>query len=328
MPKAPDPSLVRRAILRWYARNGRPFPWRGTRDPYRVLLSEIMLQQTQADRVAARFPLFLEIYPDIDSLANAPRADVLRAWRGMGYNNRAVRLHGAVKEVVAKYGGNIPRDTGELESLPGIGKYTAHAVACFAHGRKVPVVDVNIRRALSRIFRPMKTLSAVAAEQDAWDLAQAVLPADAYTWNQALMDFGAMVCPARTPKCGDCPVNVLCLSARFLRDGTAGALNTRYAALKRKQIADGTTGGPPGPGRPKPEPSHRGIPRRIWRGRVVEALRASDGPRSIPELRKLVRPSGKPASLKWLGEVVGRLEKDGVVEVRFSGRRTAVALAP
>jgi A/G-specific adenine glycosylase len=318
MPKAPDPSFVRRAILRWYALNGRPFPWRETRDPYRVLLSEIMLQQTQADRVAARFPVFLETYPDIESLANAPRDDVLRAWRGMGYNNRAVRLHGAVKEVVAKYGGKVPRDTGALTALPGIGKYTAHAVACFAHGRNVPVVDVNIRRVLSRVFRPMKTPAEAVAEKEAWDIARAVLPANAYDWQQALMDFGAMVCPARAPKCGACPVAAHCLSAGFLRIGKGEHPAGRTAAVKR-------TG--PGAGRLKPEPSHLGIPRRIWRGRVVEALRESDGPRSIAELRKRVRPGGKPASTEWIAGIVGRLEKDGVVDVRRSGGRTAVALA-
>jgi A/G-specific adenine glycosylase len=304
MARPPDASAAGRTILRWYARNGRPFPWRETRDPYRVLVSEIMLQQTQADRVAVRLPQFLDAYPDIESLANAPRPDVLRAWRGMGYNNRAVRLHGAVKEVVAKYGGSVPRDTGELQALPGIGKYTAHAVACFAHGRRVPVVDVNIRRVLSRIFRPMKTLSAVVAEKDAWDLAESVLPADAYNWHQALMDFGAMVCSARAPKCGACPVAGNCLSARFLRNGSSGARGGR-----------------------KPEPSHLGVPRRVWRGRIVEALRESGGPRSIAELRNRVRPSGEPAATEWLTDIVGRLEKDGVVEVRRSGRRVAVALA-
>jgi A/G-specific adenine glycosylase len=272
-----------------------------------------MLQQTQADRVASRFPLFLEMYPDIESLAGAPRPDVLRAWRGMGYNNRAVRLHGAVKEVVARYGGRVPRDTGELEALPGIGKYTAHAVACFAHGRRVPVVDVNIRRVLSRIFRPMRSLSAAVAEREAWDIARSVLPANAYDWHQALMDFGAMVCSARSPKCDGCPVAGECLSARFLRsrkrDDPAGR---RPAANARQR---------------RPEPSHLGVARRIWRGRIVEALRESGGPRSVAELRRRVRPSGKTASTGWIVGILDRLEKDGVVEVRRSGDRTAVALA-
>lgn len=320
MPKAPDPAVVRRAVLRWYARNGRPFPWRRTRDPYRILLSEIMLQQTQADRVAARFPRFLESYPDIESLANAPKSDVLRAWSGMGYNNRAVRLHGAVKEIVARYGGAVPADTGALETLPGVGKYTAHAVACFAHGRRVPVVDVNIRRVLSRIFHPMKSTREAIAEQAAWDLAAAVLPASAYySWHQALMDFGAMVCSARAPKCVSCPVRAGCLSVRYLRGGRGKGSTGRVPAGGRRAVAD--------PAPRKTEPSHLGVPRRVWRGRIVEALRAARGPRSITELRRLVRPSGEPASAQWLGEIVGRLEKDGVVEVRREGRRSAVALA-
>ena len=330
MAKAPDFSGVRRALLRWYARNGRPFPWRETRDPYRVLVSEIMLQQTRADRVASRFPEFLERYPDIESLAGARTSDVLRAWRGMGYNNRAVRLHGAVKEVVAKYGGAVPRDTADLEALPGIGRYTAHAVACFAHGRRVPVVDVNVRRVLSRIFRPMPSVSAAVAEQDAWDIARAVLPADAYNWHQALMDFGAMVCTARAPKCPACPVAGACLSAGSLRNAAAGGRAiARVDGRRRAHVVDPghNAGRNPGPGPRRPEPSHLGVARRFWRGLLVDALRGSDGPRTLAQLRILVRPSGAAASVEWLADVVARLEKDGVVAVRRSRGRTTVALA-
>ncbi len=168
----------------------------------------------------------------------------------MGYNNRAVRLHGAVKEVMARYNGAVPRDTDALSALPGIGRYTSHAIACFAHGRRVPVVDVNIRRVLSRIFRPMKSAGEAVAEKDAWEIARTVLPANAYDWHQALMDFGAMVCTARSPKCPSCPVAGECLSSGPDRERAHR------------------------PGR-RPEPAHRGIARRIWRGAVVEALRAS-----------------------------------------------------
>lgn len=322
MAAGPDPRTVRRAILRWYARNGRRFPWRETRDPYRVLVSEVMLQQTQADRVAARYPPFLERYPDVDALAAAPRADVLRAWSGMGYNNRAVRLHGAVKEVAAKYGGRVPADTSALEALPGIGRYTAHAVACFAHGRRVPVVDVNVRRVLSRIFRPMKSPAGAVAEKEAWEIARAILPANAYDWHQALMDFGAMVCSARVPKCDGCPVARECLSRRSL---PGGADRPGRANSGRTRRTNGGAGGIESAR--SPEPSHLGVPRRVWRGRIVEALRGTERARSIAELRRLVRPNGEAASSEWIGEIVRRLEADGVVELRGSGSRIAVALA-
>ena len=307
MASAPDPAAVRRRILRWYSRNGRPFPWRDTRDPYRILLSEIMLQQTQADRVAGQLPKFLEKFPDIVALAGASKADVLRAWKGMGYNNRAVRLHGAVKEVMAGYNGSVPCDTDELAALPGIGRYTAHAIACFAHGRKVPVVDVNVRRVLSRIFHRMDSAGGTISHRYAWELAARILPADAYEWNQAVMDFGAMVCTARNPKCPSCPLGDACLSAGRIRN----------------RVSNGTD-----PTRAKAEPSYRGIPRRTWRGKIVEALRGSRKGLATEDLLRIVRPSGRAPSSKWLNDIVARLERDGVVSVRRVRGRTAVSLAP
>jgi A/G-specific adenine glycosylase len=314
MAPAPDPKHVRRRILRWYSENGREFPWRGTRDPYRVLVSEIMLQQTQAGRVAARFPVFLERFPDIRSLARAPRAEVLRAWRGMGYNNRAVRLHGAVREMVAGYNGSVPREPEELAALPGIGRYTAHAVACFAHGMALPVVDVNVRRVLSRVFRRMKSASGVVAEAEAWELAGLILPDDASGWNQALMDFGATVCTARAPRCSECPVRNSCLSAAHFRG--PGRPHARPAAAAA--------------GRSRPngkEPSHAGIPRRIWRGKIVGALTGRRGPVSRAELLRTVRASGKSLTPRRLDEFLELLEHDGVVDLGRGGNGAGVRLA-
>ena len=301
MATAPDPATVRRRILRWYSRNRRPFPWRETRDPYRILVSEIMLQQTQADRVAVHMPRFLDTFPDIAALARAPKADVLRAWKGMGYNNRAVRLHGAVKEVIASYNGAVPHETDALSALPGIGRYTSHAIACFAHGRNLPVVDVNVKRVLSRIFRRMESAGETLPEKDAWDLAARVLPSNAYDWNQALMDFGATVCAARSPKCPSCPVAGECLSS--------GRMGNKVST------------------RSKAEPAHRGIARRIWRGAIVEALRTSPKPISTDGLLRMVRPSGKTPSAKWLDDIIARLERDGLVSVRRERGRTVVGLA-
>ncbi len=323
MTSGPEPAAVRRKILRWYSLNRRPFPWRDTRDPYRILLSEIMLQQTQADRVAGYFTRFLKKFPCIATLARASKADVLRAWKGMGYNNRAVRLHGAVKEVMASYNGSVPRDTNSLSLLPGIGRYTAHAVACFAHGSSVPVVDVNVRRVLSRIFHRMETTGGAISNPDAWKLAARILPAEAYDWNQALMDFGAMVCTARNPKCSSCPVSDACLSAgRFRNAGITGPVLARTPGGNgRRRREDDTRSS-------KKEPSHRGIPRRIWRGKIVEALCGSRKPLATADIQRIVRPSGKAPSGKWLNDIIGRLERDGVVSVRRERGRIAVSLAP
>ena len=202
---------------------------------------------------------------------------------------------------MARYNGAVPRETEALSALPGIGRYTAHAIACFAHGRNLPVVDVNIQRVLSRIFRRMDLAGGTVSERDAWELAAKVLPAKAYDWNQALMDFGALVCTARSPKCESCPVTSVCLSSgRIANDITT---------------------------RPKAEPAHRGIPRRIWRGAVVEALRVSPNPLSTAGLLRVVRPSGKAPSEKWLEEIVARLERDGVVSVNRLRGRSVVGLA-
>jgi A/G-specific adenine glycosylase len=311
---------TRRAILSWYRAGGRPFPWRKTRDPYRVLVSEIMLQQTQADRVASLFPIFLSKYPTVDDLCDASRADVVRAWKGLGYNNRAVRLHSAVREIRSSYGGRVPSEIGELDSLPGIGKYTSHAVACFAYGRRTPLVDVNVRRVLSRMFRKMKDPAELLPEAVAWKTAGRILPRDAYTWNQALMELGARICTARAPRCDGCPVRRYCASSACLR---------KYRTVNRRGKGGGD--GPPTarPTRrpPLPEPAHFGVPRRIWRGRIVEHLRGSGKPVSLGALRRAVMPEGRNGSTRWLELVLDTLEKDGIVHIIRSGVVTRVHLA-
>jgi A/G-specific adenine glycosylase len=174
---------VREALLDWYAERGRELPWRETQDPYAILVSEVMLQQTQASRVAPRWVAWLERWPTAQSLAAAPTAEVIRAWQGLGYNRRAVSLQRAVR-VVAERG--WPED---LTELPGVGPYTAAAVDCFAFGRPVLPVDVNVRRVQERTGEDFD-----------------------HTCTQALMDLGAMVCIARVPRCGDCPLADACPS--------------------------------------------------------------------------------------------------------------------
>src|SRR5579864_5846323 len=194
-----DLERVHTAVLDWYAVQGRDLPWRRTRDPYAILVAEIMLQQTQVERVLPKWHAWLERFPTLTDLAAAPRAEAIRAWQGLGYNLRAVRLHAIAVQATAEFGGSLPRRTDELMRLKGIGRYTAGAVACFAYEQPVAMVDTNIRRVLSRVFGLEP--SAVEARADS------LVPAEAaYAWNQALMDLGATLCRAERPLCLVCPL--------------------------------------------------------------------------------------------------------------------------
>ncbi len=295
-PDALTATLLRRRIPAWYRQHRRNFPWRSTRDPYKVLVSEIMLQQTQAPRVAEKFPGFLRLFPTLNALATAPRGSVIRAWRGMGYNNRAVRLRDLARTVAADHGGTVPSSVADLRRLPGVGPYTAHAVACFAFARRVPVVDTNIRRLFSRLFWTMADENARKAEEDIWALAGKILPRDAYTWNQALMEFGATICTARSPSCGACPVAEHCRSRGVRRGKGRRPEHPR----RRKQG----------------EPSYDGLPVRIWRGRIVERLRDLDGRGaiSLPALGRAAKSNFRERDLRWLTELIGDLSRDQLVE--------------
>ncbi len=200
---------IRSSLLAWYATDHRDFPWRRTTDPYAVLVSEVMLQQTQASRVAERFPAFMDRFPTAASLAAATDAQVLVAWSGLGYNRRAVALRRAAAAVSTHA---WPREVDALEQLPGIGPYTARAVASLAFGEPVGVVDTNVRRWLVRRFG----LSPEAGSRDlqplADSLARAGDPADAAPWTHATMEFGAAICTPRAPRCDACPIAQGCPS--------------------------------------------------------------------------------------------------------------------
>lgn len=204
MPPA-DVRTVQRSVLRWYAANARSFPWRSTRDPYRVLVAEVMLQQTQTSRVGPAYETFLARFPSVRELAEAPVGEAIRAWHGLGYNRRAVALHRASHAIGT---GGFPRDVEGLRGLPGVGSYTAAAIACFAFDVQVPVIDTNVRRVLGR----------AAHGRDAVDVSRVALDwlplGNAYEWNQALMDIGATICKPATPKCGDCPLSKGCVYRR------------------------------------------------------------------------------------------------------------------
>ncbi len=200
---------VRASLLTWYAGSHRDFPWRRTTDPYAVLVSEVMLQQTQASRVAERFPIFMDRFPTAAALAVALDADVLGAWSGLGYNRRALALRQAAAEVAAR---GWPRDVAALERLPGIGPYTARAVASLAFGEPVGVVDTNVRRWLVRRFGLSPTARNRELQALADALASAGDPADAGPWTHATMEFGARICTSRIPRCEACPIAAGCPS--------------------------------------------------------------------------------------------------------------------
>lgn len=198
-------------LLAWYSENARSLPWRGSRDPYAVWVSEIMLQQTRVETVIPYFEKWIRRFPTVWRLAEAPLDEVLAAWEGLGYYSRARSLHRAAQVVVEKYAGSLPAGTQDLLSLPGVGRYTAGAIASIAFGADEPALDGNIRRVLSRVFNLSIPARSPQGEQILWDLARTHLPpGQAGDYNQALMDLGAQICLPRRPRCLVCPVNVDC----------------------------------------------------------------------------------------------------------------------
>jgi A/G-specific adenine glycosylase len=206
------------ALIRWQRQSGRHgLPWQGTRDPYRVWLSEIMLQQTQVSTVLGYYDRFLQRFPDVRSLAAAPPDDVMTLWSGLGYYSRARNLHRCAQTVVSEHGGEFPSTAQALETLPGIGASTAAAIAAFCHGERISIVDGNVRRVLSRLLAFDGDLSQAAPQRALWDRAQALLPAeptaaDMVAYTQGLMDLGAGICSRTRPSCERCPVQSLCLA--------------------------------------------------------------------------------------------------------------------
>jgi A/G-specific adenine glycosylase len=229
-----------RRLRAWYRRNARDLPWRRTRDPYEILVSELMLQQTQVSRVLEFYPRFLARFPSLASLAAARESQVVRAWDGLGYYARARNLHKLSRKVVregarawgddaraddargddarADGAGTLPAEPDRLRRLPGIGAYTAGAVASFAHERRAALVDTNVARLLTRVFAPRLHPKRPRDQKAIWALAESSLPRTGratWTHNQALMELGALVCTARVKRCGECPVRGLCATYRL-----------------------------------------------------------------------------------------------------------------
>jgi A/G-specific adenine glycosylase len=277
----PTPLPGREALVRWFRPRRTLYPWRGpARDPYRVLVSEIMLQQTQAARVAPAYASFVERFPDVRALAAAPRSAVLRAWDGLGYNRRAVSLSEAARRIVRDHGGRVPGDPSVLRELPGVGPYTAAAVASIGFGLPVAAIDTNVRRVVARAVLGRPSLAAGAAEVR--EAAAAWLdPRDPGGWNQAVMDLGRTVCRPSSPRCDSCPIASWC----------------RWVAA----------GSPPGATVARRQGAFEGSSRQA-RGRVVGALRRSPA----MTLRTLASRTG--LSEERLAEAVDSLARDGLLE--------------
>ena len=295
---------TRARVLAWFEESGRDLPWRATRDPYRVLVAEVLAQQTQAARAAAAWPRFLERFPDVHALAAAAPAEVLRAWQGLGYNRRALALRATAQAVEAR--GGWPGTVEGLAGLPGVGPYTARAVACFALGLRVAPVDTNVARVLARSLAGTDPgdLSPAARQR----LADQALPpaADhpdvpygapdpsgrAWTWSSALMDVGALHCRPR-PRCDGCPLELTC----------------RWRAL--------------GPAAPPPRPKAQApfaTSDRRWRGAVVRALAGAPDGLGRADLADAVQAGAAQRPEGWFDTLLAGLEAEGMVAIGADGR--------
>ena len=314
------------SLLCWYAANGRhTLPWRTTADPYAVLVSEVMLQQTQVDRVLPQYHQFLAAFPTFAALAEAPLAEVIRRWQGLGYNRRAVNLHRIARTVME--GGGLPADPAELRRLPGIGVYTAAAIASFAHGRDVAVVDTNIRRVLGRALLG----DGAPTDATARRLAAPLLPPGrGRDWNLALMDLGAMICTARAPACAVCPLAEGCAYAARpepVRGRLGGAGEQERKSVRPEPVEGrvrGSTSSPrtvrDGSAPYRPTAPYVGS-RRYYRGRIVDALRAlpPGATLSFAALGPAIRPDYTSAQEPWLADLLAALARDGLVTLDEQG---------
>jgi A/G-specific adenine glycosylase len=270
------------AVLGWWEERRRDLPWRATRDPWEVLVCEVMAQQTQVARVAERWRPFLDRYPTPAALAASPAADVVRSWSGLGYNRRALALHRCAQAVVRQHGGRLPNDLDALLALPGIGPYTARAVLAFAFEADHGIVDTNTARVLARWTGGALRAKEVQAASD-----DAVPVGRAWAWNQAMLDLGATVCTKRRPACGSCPVVDRCAWAAAGGGDPDPAIGSA-----------GVSGG---------QPRFEGSDRQ-GRGRLVEALRA--GPVAHGDLADVM---GWPEDAARAHRVAARVVADGLV---------------
>ena len=294
------------ALLAWFATNNRAtLPWRTDRAPYRIVVAEFMLQQTQVDRVVPLFEAFVARWPTFEALAAASQADVVRAWQGLGYNSRAVRLHALARAVRDEHAGSLPCDESTLRALPGIGPYTARAIAAFAFDADVVAVDTNIRRIVHRTQFGLECPPlATPAEIDAV-AASLVPPGAGFAFNSALMDLGSTVCTARAPKCLLCPL---------VRDCAAAPIDALTLARRAAAHAPVRT----------PQQKMKFVETdRFVRGRVIDRLREMRPAETISllDLHAQLAPllSGSHLDGAEFAAIVARLGRDGIIEIGEAG---------
>ncbi len=289
---------IARDLLAWYERHGRRnLPWRRVRDPYYTVVSEFMLQQTQVERVVPKFEKFVRRFPNFAALARASAADVVREWEGLGYNLRATRLKRLAETVMERCGGALPAGEAALLELPGIGPYTANAVAAFAFNHDVAASDVNVRRVVHRVALGVE-FPAQATDRQLDALAQRLVPAGSgHDWNSALMDLGATVCSARAPKCLLCPLRRWCAAAPI-----------DAAALERQRRTNARA--PSGQAALKFERTDR-----FARGRIVDRLRRLPPGQAISllDLHSDLEPRLHERDVHAVRKLVAALERDGIV---------------
>lgn len=299
-------------ILEWYRTHGRMLPWRRGktkwgRDPYRVLVSEVMLQQTQVDRVLPYYKTWIRRWPTVGSLARARLASVIKAWAGLGYNRRAVYLHEAAKKITSEFGDTFPRTDDELMKLPGVGRYTARAIRTFAYGEDVGVLETNTKRVLLRVFLGVSSLREFNGfrEKELLELADAVVPkGKGDVWNQAMMDFGALVCTAKNPKCEECPLQTMCKWCQLQTQSSNLKTQNHSVKVKTRKLR-----------RIKFKETDR-----YFRGRIVDVVRQQSVSKN--QLRTLMGRKYGLSDRDRFDKLVGSLVSDGLIAV--SGMRVSL----
>ncbi|HEU5090424.1 MAG TPA: A/G-specific adenine glycosylase [Roseiflexaceae bacterium] len=294
---------IQALLLTWFEQNARDLPWRRIRDPYRIMVSEIMLQQTQVDRVIPKYFAFLAAFPTLDALADASTADVIRAWAGLGYNRRAVNMQRAARAVRDEYSGQFPQTVEQLLALPGIGPYTAGAIACFAFEADVGFIDTNIRRVLRRLFfEPHEQPS----ERTLVELAQTLVPpGNGWQWNQAIMELGALVCTAANPLCWRCPLREQCRDYAWRRSADEQVVLAYGSEVPapRRRIAE------------RGQPAFAGSSR-FFRGKIIDVLRTHPEGIAVMALGPLVKDDYAESDRDWLETLIAGLVRDGLAERR------------
>lgn len=301
----PESPALHELLLTWFAREARDLPWRRTRDPYHILVAEVMLQQTQVERVIPKYHAFLAAFPTLEALATASTGEVIRLWAGLGYNRRAVNLQRAARAVLEEHGGRFPQELAALRRLPGVGPYTAGAVACFAFEQDVAFLDTNIRRVLRRALHGPDEAVPAPGDRELLTRGAALLPTGrGWAWNQALMELGAMICTATAPACPRCPLR-----------GHCRAYAARVAADEALVLAMGAGD----PARPRRVAERKALPfvgsRRWYRGRLIDALRAvpTHSALTLAELGPQLKPDYVAADEPWLRGLVADLARDGLL---------------